>query len=164
MLPVLLATLAGAVPASAWTWPADGPVLQPFSFGGDPYAAGLHRGIDVRGEAGAQIRAPASGTVTFAGTVPGGGRTVTITTPGGYAVTLVHLGTIGVAAHATVAEGAAVGTIGPSGDPEHTEPYVHLGLRIASDPQGYVDPALVLPPRVAEEPTGGATPEVGETE
>ena len=164
MLPVLLATLAGAAPASAWTWPADGPVLQPFSFDGDPYAAGLHRGIDVRGEAGASVRAPASGTVTFAGTVPGGGRTVTITTPGGYAVTIVHLGTVGVAARSTIVEGAAVGTIGPSGDVEHAEPYVHLGLRIASDPQGYVDPALVLPPRVAEEPAGDATPAVGATE
>ena len=32
--------------ASAWTWPADGPVLRAFSFSaGDPYAAGQHRGI-----------------------------------------------------------------------------------------------------------------------
>ena len=25
----------------------DGPVLRPFLFGDDPYAAGLHRGIDI---------------------------------------------------------------------------------------------------------------------
>lgn len=164
MLPVLLATLAGAAPASAWTWPADGPVLQPFTFGGDPYAAGLHRGIDIQSGTGAAVRAPASGTVTFAGTVPGGGRSVTITTPGGYAVTLVHLGTIGVSASASVTEGASVGTIGPSGEAEHAEPYVHLGLRIAADPQGYVDPTLVLPARPLAEPAADGPPTPGAIE
>ncbi len=158
MLPVLLATLAGAAPASAWTWPADGPVLQPFTFGDDPYVAGLHRGIDIQAEPSSAVRAPASGVVTFAGTVPGGGRTVTITTPGGYAVTLVHLGTIEVAAKVPVAEGAAVGTIGPSGEPEHPEPYVHLGLRIATDPQGYLDPALVLPTQTVTAPAEAGVP------
>ncbi len=51
LLPVLLATLVCAPPALAWTWPQDGPVLQPFVLGGDPYAAGQHRGIDVAGAA-----------------------------------------------------------------------------------------------------------------
>ena len=52
--------LAG--PAVAWSWPADGDVLQPFALGGDAYAAGQHRGIDVAGPAGSSVRAPASGT------------------------------------------------------------------------------------------------------
>ena len=47
LLPVLIAFQAGAPPALAWTWPADGPVLRPFVLGDDPYAAGQHRGIDV---------------------------------------------------------------------------------------------------------------------
>ena len=29
---VVFFALAFAAPARAWTWPADGPVLQPFSF------------------------------------------------------------------------------------------------------------------------------------
>ena len=149
LLPVLLATLVGAPPALAWTWPTDGPVLQPFVLGDDPYAAGQHRGIDVAGVTGTPVRAPAGGTVSFAGTVPGGGRTVTIQTADGYAVTLLHLGGLGVARGAVVGEGDAVGLLGSSGEPEHAGPYVHLGVRVAADPQGYLDPLGFLPPRPA---------------
>ena len=42
LLPVLVVFLVGAAPASAWTWPVDGPVLQPFLLGDDPYAADQH--------------------------------------------------------------------------------------------------------------------------
>ena len=149
LLPVLLATLVGAPPALAWTWPTDGPVLQPFVLGDDPYAAGQHRGIDVAGVTGTPVRAPAGGTVSFAGTVPGGGRTVTIQTADGYAVTLLHLGALGVARGAVVGEGDAVGLLGSSGEPEHAGPYVHLGVRVAADPQGYLDPLRFLPLRPA---------------
>jgi Peptidase family M23 len=155
LLPVLIAFQAGAPPALAWTWPADGPVLRAFSFGDDPYAAGQHRGIDVAGEADAPVRAPAAGVVSFAGTVPGGGRTVTLQTADGYSVTLVHLGTIRVAREAILAEGAPVGTIGPTGDLEHVEPYVHLGIRLTSDAQGYLDPLSFLP---SARPTAPASP------
>jgi hypothetical protein len=147
LLPALIAFLVGASPAHAWTWPVKGPVLQQFSFGGDPYAAGHHRGIDIAGPFGARVAAPAAGSVSFAGTVPGGGKTVTIKTGDGYAVTLVHLGTIQTRRGVSVAEGEVVGTVGASGEAEHAEPYVHLGVRIDSKPEGYVDPLAFLPPR-----------------
>ncbi len=152
LLPVLIALQAGVPPALAWTWPVDGPVLRPFVLGDDPYAAGQHRGIDVGATAGAPVRAPAAGAVTFAGTVPGGGRTVTIQTADGYSVTLVHLGSFVVGRGAAVAEGATVGTVGPSGEPELGEPYVHLGVRETSDEHGYVDPLAFLPALAAEPP------------
>jgi hypothetical protein len=152
LLPVLAATLLGAPPAHAWTWPADGPVLRPFLFGDDPYAAGLHRGVDIGGAADSAVRAPAAGTVTFAGAVPGGGRTVTITTADGYAVTLLHLGALGASRGQVVSEGETVGTLGSSGEAEHPEPYVHLGIRIAADPQGYLDPLAFLPARAPAPP------------
>ena len=150
-LVALSALLVLALPsvASAWTWPVDGPVLRPFSFGGDPYAAGQHRGIDIGAPSGMPVVAAAGGVVSFAGTVPNGGKTVTIQTPTGYAVTLVHLGSILVLRGTTVEEGATVGTVGPSGVPDVAEPYVYLGIRVASDDQGYVDPLLFLPPRAA---------------
>ena len=150
-LVALSALLVLALPsvASAWTWPVDGPVLRPFSFGSDPYAAGQHRGIDIGAPSGMPVVAAAGGVVSFAGTVPNGGKTVTIQTPTGYAVTLVHLGSILVLRGTTVEEGATVGTVGPSGVPDVAEPYVYLGIRVASDDQGYVDPLLFLPPRAA---------------
>ena len=69
------AARAFVIPAAAgWAWPVDGPVLRPFSLGADPYAGGQHRGVDVGEAVGAPVRAPAGGTVSFAGPVPGGGR------------------------------------------------------------------------------------------
>lgn len=145
LLPVLIAFQAGAPPALAWTWPVEGPVLRPFALGDDPYAAGQHRGIDIAAAPGTDVRSPAPGRITFAGTVPGGGRTVTVETPDGYSVTLLHLGTIAVARDVPVDEGAVVGTVGPSGTPEHAQAYVHLGVRRTVDPNGYVDPLRLLP-------------------
>src|SRR5918996_646396 len=107
LLPALLAFQVGVQPALAWTWPVDGPVLREFDLGDDPYAGGQHRCIDIAAVAGGPVRSPATGTVTFAGTVPEGGRTLTIETLDGYAVTLLHLGTLGVEKGAGGAEGAA---------------------------------------------------------
>jgi Peptidase family M23 len=158
LLPVLIALQAGVPPALAWTWPVDGPVLRPFVLGDDPYAAGQHRGIDVGSSANAPVRAPAAGTVSFAGTVPGGGRTLAVRTPDGYSVTLVHLGSTAVARGAEVAAGDVVGTMGPSGEPELPQPYVHLGVRRAADPNGYLDPLAFLPARAAG-PSGNESPD-----
>src|SRR5579862_8676952 len=136
LLMLSLALLAGALiaaaPAAAWTWPAGGPVLLGFSFDpAHPYAAGEHRGIDVGGDAGSVVVAPAAGVVTFAGTVPGNGKSLTILTADGWSVTLTQLGSIALAKGAAVAEGDAVATIGPTGDAEVSGPYMQLGIRHA---------------------------------
>ena len=161
LLPVLIAFQAGAPPALAWTWPADGPVLRPFILGDDPYAGGQHRGVDIAGEQGAPVRSPAAGVVSFSGTVPGGGRTVTVQTADGYSVTLVHLGSIAVERAADVGEGTQVGTIGPTGDAEHPEPYLHLGIRVTSDVNGYLNPLDFLPAHDSL-PTAPPTPPAAE--
>jgi hypothetical protein len=147
LLPALVAFLVGAAPATAWTWPVDGPVVRHFELGGDPYAAGQHRGVDIGAASGTPVSAPAAGRVAFVGTVPRAGKTVTIETPDGYSVTLVHLGSILVARNAWLVEGETVGTVGATGDVEHPEPSVHLGVRLATDPNGYLDPLGFLPPR-----------------
>src|SRR5215211_4745182 len=131
---VVLAAVAALlfVPAAhAWSWPSGGPVLRPFVLGEDPYAGGQHRGIDVAGELGSDVRAAASGEVSFAGTVPGGGKTLTLQTPDGYAVTLLQLGELLVAKGDAVEEGAVIAHVGPSADPVTTEPHVHFGVRVA---------------------------------
>ena len=156
----VLLVCACALPVSAaraWTWPVDGPVLRPFSFDhAHPYAGGQHRGVDLGAPGGTQVLAPTGGIVSFAGTVPTGGKTVSIETPLGYTATLVHLGSIGVKRGASVGEGSVVGTVGPSGVPELTEPYVYFGLRTTSDQQGYVDPMIVLPSRTRAPPATAA--------
>ena len=147
----LLAVLVVTPQASAWSWPLRGEVLRPYSLGPDPYAAGQHRGVDVAGSAGEAVRAPAAGVVSFVGVVPSSGRTVTIQTDG-YAVSLTHLGETTVAKGATVAEGDAVGVAGQSGEVEWPTPYVHLGIRVSSAADGYIDPATLLPPRAVAPP------------
>jgi len=148
---LILIVFALALPAPvarAWTWPVDGPVLRPFSFDrAHPYAAGQHRGVDLGAPTGAAVLAPVAGSVSFAGTVPTGGKAVSIQTPFGYTATLLHLGSIGVTRGAVVQEGSVVGTIGPSGKFDLTEPFVYFGVRRTSDEQGYVDPLGLLPPR-----------------
>src|SRR5918999_936961 len=175
LLPVLLAFQVGVSPALAWTWPVDGPVLRPFAFDREsPYAAGQHRGIDIGAAAGRSVAAPASGTVTFAGPVPGGGLSLAIRTADGYSATLVHLAAIAVARGQTVREGAAVGTVGATGEAELGRAHVHFGVRVAADEHGYVDPLLLLSGQSAPPPDpapaegakapkdkGGATPAAG---
>jgi hypothetical protein len=152
----VLLVCACALPVSAaraWTWPVDGPVLRPFSFDhAHPYAGGQHRGVDLGAPGGTRVLAPTGGIVSFAGTVPTGGKTVSIETPLGYTATLVHLGSISVKRGAPVGEGSVVGTVGPSGVPELAEPYVYFGLRTTSDQQGYVDPMVFLPWRTRASP------------
>jgi hypothetical protein len=148
-LAVLLFVFLAWTPAAyAWSWPVQGPVVGPFSYDeSHPYASGQHRGIDIGADAaGETVVAPAAGTVSFAGTVPANGKTVTIETVDGYSVTLTHLGSLAVTKGATVVEQETVGTIGPSGTPEVDGPYVHLGIRLTTDPNGYVDPVDLLPP------------------
>jgi peptidase M23-like protein len=144
---VLVCALALPVStARAWTWPVDGPIVRPFVFDHDaPYTAGQHRGIDIGVPSGVQVRAPAEGVVSFVGTVPAGGKTISIQTPFGYTATLLHLGSVGVKRGASVREGDLVGASG-------SESYVYFGVRATRDPQGYVDPLGLLPAPLPETP------------
>ncbi|WP_128977544.1 M23 family metallopeptidase [Streptomyces roseicoloratus] len=75
-LTTLLLTLATAV------WPIGPPrpdVLRDWQPPPGPYAAG-HRGIDLAAPPGTPVRAPATGTITFAGPVAGHG-VLTLTLP-----------------------------------------------------------------------------------
>jgi hypothetical protein len=159
VVPVVIA-LVFAPAAAAWTWPVDGPVLEPFTFDRThPYAGGQHRGIVVGAAARADVRAPAAGVVTFAGTVPESGRSLTIRTSDGLAVTLTHLGALAVGRGADVAEGAVVATAAAAGDGAFTTPYVHLGVREAADEQGYLDPLRFLPAAPVRPPGPAASPQ-----
>jgi hypothetical protein len=141
---IFCALVLPAATAQAWSWPVDGPVLHPFVFDpAHPYAAGQHRGIDIGGPAGAPVRAPIDGVVSFAGTVPTGGKTVAIETQSGYTATLLHLGSIEVKRGGSVVEGQTeVGTIGAV---DGGQPYVYFGVRVTGEQQGYVDPLTLLP-------------------
>ena len=117
LVPVALAAaLFAPAPALGWSWPVSGSVLTGFAFDrAHPYAAGQHRGIDIGAAEGVAVSAPVSGTVSFAGSVPSSGRTISIETSDGYSVTLVHLGSYSVRRGQQVAEHDVVGTVGSAG-------------------------------------------------
>ena len=97
-----------------------------------PFAAGGHRGIDLRAEPGVSVAAPCSGRVTFRGAVAGGPPTVTIDC-GRLRATLQRVAPA-VVAGARVGRGSRVGVA--------TSAAVDLSAR---RPDGtYLDPAQLL--------------------
>jgi len=120
-----------------------GAVERPFSYAGDPFARGHHRGLDLAAAPGAPVRAACSGRVTFAGRAGAGAVAVRC---GRFSVTHLPLRPA-VRAGERVVAGAPIGAVARSA--RHAG--LHLGVRRASDRFGYLDPAPLLhdPPRHA---------------
>ncbi|WP_310648377.1 M23 family metallopeptidase [Clavibacter michiganensis] len=122
-----------------WIWPVDPPhtVTRPFQAPTTPYGPG-HRGIDIAVSPGGEVRAPAAGTVSFAGVVVDR-PVVSIRHADGYVSSVEPVVPLVAAGDAVVA-GQVIGTLAAS--PRH-EPDggLHLGARLHGD---YVDPALLL--------------------
>ncbi|GAB3157440.1 hypothetical protein GCM10027059_00440 [Myceligenerans halotolerans] len=101
-----------------------------------------HRGVDLAAAAGAEIRSPGPGTVTFAGTIAGRGVLV-VTHPDGLRSSLEPV-TAAVPVGTAVAAGEPVGTAGPpSAGHCAPESCVHWGVRRG---ERYVDPLSLLRP------------------
>jgi len=119
--------------------PVHGQITRGFDYAGDPFAAGHHRGIDLAAAPGTPVRAACSGRVTFAGRAGANGRAVTIRC-GRWSVTQLPLHEPAVRAGQRVAAGTPLGPAAPA----RGHAGLHLGVRRASDPLGYVDPAPLL--------------------
>ncbi|MGH8914329.1 MAG: murein hydrolase activator EnvC family protein [Acidimicrobiia bacterium] len=113
--------------------PVEGPVVGEYAPIGS-YAG--HWGIDYSVPVGTAVHAPASGRVTFAGSVAGM-RSVTIEPVPGLKVSVSYLSGISVVSGETVTRGDVVGSAGAP----HGREGVHLSTRIDS---GYVDPETQL--------------------
>jgi Peptidase family M23 len=130
--------------------PVDAPVVRAFHYAGSPFARGLHRGVDLGAPPGARASAPCAGVVAWAGP-----RAVTVAC-GRWRVTLLPVAAVRVRAGDRVRAGAVVASVGAAG--RHRG--LHLGVRRAGDPFGYVDPAPLLR-RVAAPPPLGVAPPPG---
>jgi hypothetical protein len=154
------APTAAAATGHALAWPVDGALLKTFNNGDDPYAAGMHRGIDIAAPSGSMVRAAAGGEVSYAGRLPDGALDVTVRSADGrYLVSHMHLATIAVRRGDSVRAGARIGTVGSTGRPSSSQPHVHLGVRRA-DSRAYVDPLPLLPSRPS--PMAPRSPRAGE--
>lgn len=142
---MLLSPPGTAWASGTWIWPVVGPVLRGFDPPRSAYGAG-HRGIDIACWPGAVIGAPATGVVSFAGSV-GGLRYVTLTHADGSQSTASFVDELLVRKGSTVLEGAAVATCG-IGHPGAVIPHVHFGVRAVDG--SYLDPlSLLLAPRLS---------------
>src|SRR5947208_5140621 len=144
-----------ALAAGGWTWPVRGPVLTQYRNGGDPYAAGQHRGIDIGAPVGSRVVAAAGGRVTVAGVVGSSGLTVSERSADGrFDLSYLHLAAVAVHPGDVLAPGAAVGAVGVSGRRSVEAPHLHFGVREAGTRDAYRDPLDFLAP-----PTGGHAPD-----
>lgn len=121
-----------------YRWPVHGEVLRPFDESNGPFGAG-HRGIDIAAPFGAAIRAPADGTVSFAGTVAGS-LFISIDHPGGIRTSYSWVSVISVKKGAALKAGAIIGGTG-QGHPGSERPHLHFSTRLDGT---YIDPMLLL--------------------
>ncbi|MBJ7347775.1 MAG: M23 family metallopeptidase, partial [Thermoleophilaceae bacterium] len=127
-------------------WPVVGEVITPYRNGNDPYAVGMHRGIDIAASLGSPVSSATAGTVTFAGKLPDGALDVTVrSSDGRFLASHMHLASVLVKRGQFVARGGAIGSVGRSGTPANTTPHLHFGVRLAEG-GGYVDPLSLLGP------------------
>ena len=129
--------------AGGWASPVDGEVLERFRYGPNPFLRGQHRGVDIAAPDGSPVRSACAGTVTFAGSVGRSGRTVAVRC-GRHSVSYGHLGSIDTREGRDLGAGDRIGRVGRSGRPRGRAPHVHLGVRVASERWGYVDPLRFL--------------------
>lgn len=87
-----------------------------------------HPGIDISALAGTPILASAAGTVTYAGTKPGYGKTVEIDHGFGYKTRYAHAGSIQVKRGQRVNRGDLLGEVGKTG--LATAPHLHYEILI----------------------------------
>lgn len=143
LLLTLLLSSVPAGPASAvgdWLWPVEGAIIRGFDPPDSPYGSG-HRGIDIAAAPGTPVRAPADGTVTFAGPI-GGRLFMTIDHGGGVESTYSWLDALAVRKGDRVTRGTIVASTG-WGHTGATTPHLHLGVKVDDV---YVDPLDHLGP------------------
>lgn len=124
-------------------------------------ATRVHQGLDLAGEAGAQVGSLAAGEVVFAGKVPAdeGGQVfaVTVRTADDVLVTLHPLASVVVARGETVASGQALGELAASGDGSSAGTHLHASARRSGV---YIDPAFLLRTDAAQEPPPDPAPQL----
>jgi len=121
-----------------YRWPVHGDVLRPYEEPAGPFGAG-HRGIDIAAPFGATIRAPADGTVSFAGPVAGS-LFISIDHAGGIRTSYSWVSSFSVKKGQAVRAGDVIGATG-QGHPGSDRPHLHFSARLNGV---YIDPMLLL--------------------
>jgi len=124
-------------------WAHFGKINNEFGYRRNPFGAAsyeFHSGMDIDGETGDTIVAPANGVVLKAQWQGGYGNMIEIDHGNGLITRYGHLSRIGVEAGATVQRGQLIGLVGSTG--RSTGPHLHFEVRINDKP---VNPRRFLP-------------------
>lgn len=148
----ILAIRKNADPAYLPTmWAHLGKINNEFGFRRNPFGGRtyeFHPGMDIDGERGDLVVAPANGTVIKAGWTGGYGNMIEIDHGNGLTTRYGHLSKIEVADGDTITRGQLIGYIGSTG--RSTGPHLHFELRLNDKS---INPRHFLPP----EPTDLST-------
>lgn len=122
-------------------WPVRGAVNSEFGRRVSPWSAAPehHSGIDIAADAGTPVRAPAAGTVAFAGAMVDYGITVVIDHGHEIKTLFGHLQKVQVAAGERVHRGQQIALAGNTG--RSSGPHLHYEITVrgqAVDPRGYL--------------------------
>jgi murein DD-endopeptidase MepM/ murein hydrolase activator NlpD len=139
MTVLVAAVLALLTASTGGVWPLEPapPVVGEFAPPGTPYGAG-HRGVDLAGEAGQDVRAAAPGRVTFAGALAG--RGVVVVDHGTTRTTYEPVDAV-VRVGEVVVAGTRIGTLERFGSHCWPSACLHWGLIEGST---YLDPLSLL--------------------
>jgi murein DD-endopeptidase MepM/ murein hydrolase activator NlpD len=111
-------------------WPTQGWLTSRFGWRISPFTGGrqFHAGIDVAGERGTDVIAPAAGTVRFAGKKGPLGQTVILDHGWGVQTHYGHADDLFVKRGETVARGQRIASLGSSG--RSTGPHLHYSVEV----------------------------------
>lgn len=131
-------------------WAHLGKINNEFGFRRNPFGGRtyeFHGGMDIDGERGDAVFAPANGVVSEAGWKGGYGNMIEIDHGNGLKTRYGHLSKIEVEAGQQITRGQQIGLIGSTG--RSTGPHLHYELRINDHP---INPRFFLPPEPTEVP------------
>jgi murein DD-endopeptidase MepM/ murein hydrolase activator NlpD len=125
-------------------WAHLGKINNEFGFRRNPFGGRsyeFHAGMDIDGERGDGVIAPAAGTVTKAGWQGGYGNMIEIDHGNGLTTRYGHLSKVEVAVGDPVQRGQLIGAVGSTG--RSTGPHLHYELRLNDRA---INPRRFLPP------------------
>jgi murein DD-endopeptidase MepM/ murein hydrolase activator NlpD len=125
-------------------WAHLGKINNEFGFRRNPFggrAYEFHPGMDIDGERGDQVVAPANGTIIWAGYKGGYGNMVEIDHGNGLTTCYGHMSKIEAEVGESVTRGQLIGLIGSTG--RSTGPHLHFEVRLNEKP---INPRHFLPP------------------
>jgi murein DD-endopeptidase MepM/ murein hydrolase activator NlpD len=122
-------------------WPVRGPVNSGFGGRASPWSSGpeFHSGLDIGAPVGTQVKAPAPGTVVFAGTHPEYGQTLVVDHDNETKSLYGHLSRLSVTVNQTVQRGDVMALTGNTG--RSSGPHLHYEIQVkgqAVNPTSYL--------------------------